>query len=166
MSLQQGRVNNGLCPQCGKPSAPYYYCVDHRVERSIGGLLNRMSKHGVAKKEKEGRHSVYSAGSRTLAETPEFKQVPMPLWNEGKGGDDKRLRPRLRGVPVNIEKVTIGLLEAAGSRGATLEEIELAWGQLRTSRKHETVAGDLAALIKAQQKRERKAAKLRKGQWL
>lgn len=75
-----------------------------------------------------------------------------------KGWDDKRLRPRLGKVPVDVEKELSGIFVALG-RPAAIEEVIAAWGQLRERRKHESTAGDMAALIAAKRKREIRAAK-------
>ncbi len=156
MSKQQDRVNQGLCPRCGNKAAPYYLCYDCRLSDSLRRGLNRGEAQGVLKHERDGNAKNWSL---TGDETKDWSWTSV-VWGEGRQ-DDKRLRPRLRGIPVEVESVTIDLLRASGKRGTTLEEIEAAWGQLRTSGKHETVAGDLAALVRAQQKRERRAAKLR-----
>ncbi len=152
---QQERVSNGLCPRCGKPAAPYYYCSEHRFDASLGRVLRRGQKLGVFDSEKrpgDKRLNWWTIGPN------ELKPSDWRAQGSQLRDSDKRLRPRLKGIPVDVEKTLISMMRAIG-KPLMIEEIEVAWGRLRTSRKHETVAGDLKALIVAQQRRERRLAK-------
>ncbi len=160
MKIQQTRINAGLCPNCGKEAAPYYLCPDCRGLKSLGGMLNRGEKYHIFTSERRGRTKLWRTGSYQGNRPPSevMGSKPMPLWGEGKGGDDKRLRPRVGKIPVNVEKELMGILLRLGAP-ATCEEIMGAWGKLRVRRGRASAACDLAALIKAERRRERRNRK-------
>lgn len=67
---------------------------------------------------------------------------------------DKRGRPRLRGISVDVEATLVAVIERIG-RPCALEEILSAWGKLR-DRRTAPLASDLATIIAAKDKREAK----------
>ena len=156
--LRQDRINRGLCPQCGKEAAPYYLCPDCRQLRSLGGMLNRMNKHDVVRKSKKGRFNLWFTGARTLEDAGGMKNRSYPLWNEGKGADDKRLRPRIGKIPVDVERELLEMLSRF-DRPVSEDEIVQAWGRMRVRRGRASAAGDLVALIKAERRRVRRCEK-------
>lgn len=145
MPKRDDRISKGLCPDCGQESAPYYLCGDCRFKQQIMRRLDRMAKAGGFIKEKRGREVYWSIGKRGVAETL--------VWRDPKP-DDKRYRPRLAGVPVDVETEVIGLLMRAG-RPCTADEIVEAWGRLRAERTG-SIAANVVRLAAAEQKRERK----------
>lgn len=149
-ATRRARVENGLCPRCGKEAAPYYLCSRCRLQSRIMHVLNRAAKAGGFKKERKGRESFWSIGDE--------KALASIKWRRELLEGDKRSLPRLGRVPVAVEAELINLLISLG-RPATLEEIIVAWGGLREKRKTASVAQDMARLITAQRKRERRAEK-------
>ena len=149
-TVQQERVAKGLCPTCGKEAAPYYLCADHRLTGKIERILRRVHAAGGVTREKRGVKAYWSMGDREAWDRLAWRPDP-------KDGD-KRLRPRIRGVPVDVEATVIEIMRSL-DRPCTTEEIVAAWGRLRTERQHATVAGDVAALIEAQRRREARNAK-------
>jgi hypothetical protein len=73
---------------------------------------------------------------------------------------DRRGRPRLRGISVDVEATLVAIVGRIG-RPCTLEEITEAWGRLR-DRRSSPLPSDLAVIIAAKDKRERKMAKRRR----
>lgn len=73
-------------------------------------------------------------------------------------GDDKRLLPRLHGVPVDVEKELFGIFERHG-KPMQMEEIISAWIFLRPNPKRKSITADMLKIMAAKEKRERKAAK-------
>ena len=146
MTKRQDRIAKGLCPDCGEEAAPYYLCGDCRFKQQIVRRLNRAAKAGGFIKEKRGRETYWSIGAKGVVENMD--------WRDPKPGD-KRYRPRLAGVPVDVEDEIVKLLIRAG-KPCTIEEIIAAWGQLRV-RRTGTIAGNVARLVTAEQKRKRKA---------
>ncbi len=42
---------SGCCPRCGKPSYPYYLCMEHRHYKRIWSILQTLVKDKVVVKE-------------------------------------------------------------------------------------------------------------------
>jgi hypothetical protein len=154
MEQRQYRIDHGLCPECGRESAPYYLCEEHRQLNSLTRMLNRMADRGVLQKEKQGGKSYYSPGVNS-ARCGDFS------WRQtlfDMDPDDKRLRPRMGRRPIDLDETLISIFETAGRR-LTMEEILSAWGKLRSKRKTESLVGDMSAIILAQHRRDERNAK-------
>lgn len=152
MTLAKERIAKGLCPRCGKEAAPYYLCADHRFEQQIVRRLNRGERIGGFRKEKRGRQTYWSLGSQNALDSMDWRD-PKP--------DDKRYRPRLGRIPVEIEDELIKMLTDLG-KPVTIDEILAAWGRLREKRSGGSVAQNMAAIIAADQRRQdRNARRLR-----
>lgn len=149
MTVQQDRVAKGLCPQCGKEAAPYRLCPDHRMIGMIARRLNRVHKIGGVSKEMRGGKAYYTMKDRAAWDKLDWRD-PQP--------GDRRLRPRLRGIPVDVERTLIEIISKSDS-GMTMDQIIQAWGKLRATRAG-TIVGDVLRIAGADQKRARKAAKL------
>ena len=148
-SLTAERIAQGLCPRCGTEAAPYRLCSKHRAEGMIGRICERASRAGGFKKEKRGNRIYWSLGNRAALDSIK--------WSPDVGLDDKRRRPRLGGIPVDVEKQLVAILTEAG-RPLGIEEIISAWGKLR-ERRTGSIASNLAAIITAQQRRASSNAK-------
>ena len=159
-SRRQRRVDAGQCPNCGKEAAPYYLCPDCRAKNSLRSKLNGMAKHGVVRKGGRVNLSHWWEGDVSL-ENSGMITKPSPLWGEGKGKDDKRLRPKLGKIPVDVERELVGMLQRF-DRPVSEEEIISAWGKMRVRRDRASAAGDIVALISAERRRERRSKKRRK----
>lgn len=155
---KQYRIEHGLCPMCGKESAPYYLCHDHRNIGALHRLLTKMVDQRLLTKTKDGRAYGYEI-NHASGKTPRDFVPGRASWLDLKP-DDKRRRPRLGRRPVDLDETLIGIFQEA-ARPLTIEEVVSAWGRLRSQRKHETLAGDMAAIIKAQRKRDERAARWR-----
>ena len=155
---QQERINKGLCPRCGKEAAPYYLCDDCRRSASLGRVLNQLEKRDRVRSMKDGGKRLWYSGPNVNDDTG--IGVVYPVWGEGKAEKDKRLRPKLGGIPVDVEQALIEIFRA-DERGLTEEEIYMAWGKLRLRARRDSAAADMRAIIMAERKRKRKRAKLK-----
>ena len=159
-SLARRRILAGQCPLCGKEAAPYRLCWTHRQQGRITRLLKRGGKYGVIKSERRPDGLYFSAGDRI--DDPEAKRLWYRWstdWNLPES--DRRGRPRLRGISVDVETTLVEVIRRIG-RPCTIEEITEAWGRLR-DRRSSPLSSDLATIIAAKDKREakmRKRAKL------
>jgi hypothetical protein len=158
--LQQKRILAGQCPLCGKEAAPYRLCYDHRQEERLVRCLKRGEKYEYFNSEKRADGKRYwTVGKK--ADDPATREhmrkwsVPIILPET-----DRRGRPRLRGIPVDVEATLIAVVTRIG-RPCTIEEISEAWGRLR-DRRSSPLPSDLATIIAAKDKRERKMARRRK----
>jgi hypothetical protein len=157
MTLQQDRILSGQCPLCGKEAAPYRLCWDHRQEARLVRCLKRGEKHAYFDSEKRADGKRYwTVGPKS--DDPDTKRK-MSKWSVPivPSETDRRHRPRLRGISVDVEKTLVKVVEHIG-RPCTIEEISSAWGKLR-DRRSSPLATDLATIVAAQDKRERKMAK-------
>ena len=145
------RVANGQCPRCGEEAAPYYLCHKHRQEGRIIRALNRGAKVGFLTKEKIGRDVYFNLGDQTV--TAKWGSTPI----SGLPDSDKRSRPRLRGVRVDVEQTLLNVIRFIG-RPCTLEEIQAAWGRLR-DRRDSPLPNDLGRLIAAEDRRAARNAR-------
>jgi hypothetical protein len=166
VNTAQERLRKGLCPRCGKEAAPYRLCRDHRLMDMLARCMRAGAQAGhvtAVRSTGRGRSILWglSDKGKAAAAAPNRDNSS---WNfraafEGRAGwEDKRYRPRLGGVPADIEREISNILIAFG-RPATIDEIVAAWGKLRETRMHKSVAGDLVALIAAERKRNARNAK-------
>ena len=156
--LRRHRVANGLCPNDGKEAAPYYLCHECRRKSFLIKVLNYFEKKGFVEKSKSGRTHLWKANSEKIkewehADTSDFRITAFDM----KPGD-KRLAPRMRGVPVDFEKTIIEIFMAEG-KPLSIEQVARAWVRLREKRKTSSLAGDMKLIIAAQERREAKNAK-------
>lgn len=152
---KQYRVDHGLCPNCGEEAAPYYLCHKCRDLTALTRQLNRMVDQGVLERERLGRGFGYSVNKTSGKTLDDF--VAYKAWID-LSPDDKRRRPRLGRRPIDLDETLIGIFQNAGIP-LTIEEVVAAWGHLRSQRRHETLATDMTVIIKAQRKRDDRAAK-------
>ncbi len=153
MSLQRERIAKGQCPRCGKEAAPYRLCFDHRLEARFTRNLNRGAKVGALTKEKRINGIYFGLPKVAPLNPARWGTTPIILPES-----DRRGRPRLHGSTVDVEATMLKVIEHIG-RPCTLEEITEAWGKLR-SRRNDPLPSDLAQIIKAADKRKRRARKL------
>jgi hypothetical protein len=156
LTLQKTRVLAGLCPNCGSEAAPYRLCSKCRGLASLTRMLTRWEKLGAVVRSKDGRVNKWLAAPGMTEKLEGERNRKYPLWE---GTDDKRTQPRLAGVRVDVAETIVSLIRDMG-HPMTIEEIQAAWGRLRDSRKHGSLAGDILAIVAAQRRRERRAAKL------
>jgi len=151
------RVERGLCPQCGGEAAPYYLCSKCRLKGRFARCLKRGARLGMFLETRDGRGFRYSkaAGIDDKKANAEYMKWATPL---NMPDSDRRSLPRLRGHRVDVERTLIEVMTHLG-RPSTTEEIMAAWGKLRGKRT-DPLAGDLARIIAADDKRKRRAEKL------
>lgn len=151
MSLRKERAAKGLCPECGAEAAPYYLCDECHRRRQVGRILREMTRQGFLE---EGR----DPNDRRKVTT---RWTGKPGWEEKatwRGMDyGERGKPRLRGVPVDVETELVRITVAAG-RPMSAEEIAAAWVRLRP-RPGRPAAPAMAAIVAAGDKRARKRAR-------
>jgi hypothetical protein len=152
VTLAKERAEKGLCPQCGKEAAPYYLCADHRTIAMVGRAMNRAEKYGGVTKEKRGGKAYWRIRDMAAIEG-NWRPCGWDL-----DPNDKRLRPRLGRVPIEVDRELLRLAYDMGCPFTT-EEIIAAWGRLREQRKAGTIAGNMAAIIKAQRRRDERNAR-------
>lgn len=140
------RIARGLCSNCGKEAAPWRLCGQCRFAEKIRRVLRKAKKHGLVKRTQKGRDVKWSLTDK------DWSGVGFREAQEG----DKRLEPRLGGIPVDIEDELVGILVASGVPMNEKELVE-AWGRLRVRRGRESAAKDLAYVIEA---RRNQAAKI------
>lgn len=155
---KQYRVEHGLCPACGKESAPYYLCSDCRFKGAIVHRLKRMVKAGAIETSKSGNSTLYKPAPNMIEIADTMRWGKEIFGKAGSDSTDGRLRPRLGRRPVDLDETLVGIFFDAG-KPLTMEEVVTAWGRLRSKRKTESLAGDMRAIIEAQRKRDRRAAK-------
>lgn len=147
--LQQKRILAGQCPLCGKEAAPYRLCYDHRFGQRLVRNLKKGVRVGALKIDLLKRYTI-ADDSKTQEWCKNSTKIVLPK-------SDRRGRPRLRGIQVDIEETLLKIIERIG-RPCTIEEITAAWGRLR-DRRSAPLASDLATIIAAKDKRERRMAK-------
>lgn len=150
MGVQEDRIAKGQCPDCGKEAAPYRLCYACRFKGKIVRVLNRAEKVGSFTSEMRGRDKYWKLGADPDA-------MNRLKWRADPKPGDRRTAPRLHGSRVDVEGTLIEIIKVIG-RPCTLEEIQQAWGQLR-ERRNNPLASDLATIIKAADKRARRAMK-------
>lgn len=151
MSLRKERATKGLCPYCGKDAAPYYRCQDcHQLEQVRKAIRNGL-RAGAFRQERcskdRRQKKVWLVPGADRSWTERDRSLSF----------GERDRPRLKGVPVDVERELYGILERAG-RGLTEQDLIEAWAKLRPRPNRQSIAGDLAKIIVAGDKRARKAA--------
>lgn len=156
MTLAQDRILRGQCPNDGKEAAPFRLCYDCRQSSRVRRALKKGAKYGVFKSLGKGKHSLWMIGDKS--------NNPEALRKSNRNGTpfhlpdtDRRGRPRLRGITVDVEATLMQVVGHIG-RPCTIEEITFAWGKLR-DRRISPLPTDLARLIKAEDKRKRRAEK-------
>lgn len=150
MGVQQERLSNGLCPTCGEKAAPYYHCGKCRFTNKIRRVTRKAERLGglvIEKSSEDRRMNLYSHKSTEAWRAGNWRDDPKE--------NDGRYRPRLRKIPVDVEKTLIQLFHDNGNP-LTEDEIFSAWGKLRTT-KNGTVIQDLTNLIRAERHRKAKA---------
>jgi hypothetical protein len=153
-SLSEDRLAKGLCPRCGADAAPYRLCARCREMDALGRLLNRGVECGYLRAEMEGTRKFYAIADESKRDAWRYT-----FASDGeKGYDDKRYRPRIGRVPVDVEAELINIFREAG-RYLSIEEVMAAWGKLRAGRQRASIARDMAAIVRAQDRRERRASK-------
>jgi hypothetical protein len=149
--LTQARLAKGLCPLCGMDAAPYRLCARHRQIGLIRRVANRLHTRGYLQKEKKGRENWYHKESHAPAlEESVYKEA---------GPGDGRLKPRLNHVPIDIEQELKALFVKMAGTPITEEEIIGAWQRLRLRKGRISVAHDMATLILAHRKREKRSVR-------
>ena len=160
MSLAKERVSKGLCPRCGKEAAPYYLCPEHRQSDSLARQMKRLENHGFCYSVKKGRDLWWTGNKAMDNVKPQdvMRCPPVPVWGEGKGQEDGRLRPRMRGIPTDVEATLIELFKHE-KQGLTTEEVIEAWGRLRVRPGRDSAAADMKHIIIAARRRKDRASK-------
>jgi len=152
MTLAQDRVLRGQCPNCGEEAAPYRLCGACRLKTKIIRIMRRGAKVGGFKIDKQGRENLYSIADAEKLHTIQWRADPKH--------DDRRSDPRLHGIRIDVEATLLEVVRFIG-RPCTIEEITAAWGRLRAERTT-PLPIDLARIIRAADKRKRKAEKAAK----
>jgi hypothetical protein len=146
ISLQQQRILAGQCPLCGNEAAPYRLCYNHRLSARMNRTLKRGVRLGALKIDNLHRYSI-GTGDNDGRWGKWGTKIVLPE-------SDKRGRPKLRGIQVDVEETLVKIMERIG-RPCTVDEISAAWGKLR-DRRYSPLASDLATIIAARDKRARK----------
>lgn len=145
ISLAQRRIAAGQCPRCGKEAAPYRLCYDCRFSNRVNRSLRKGVRLGALKQDNLKRY--YLGDGDTNRWVKWGTKIVLPE-------SDKRGRPKLRGISVDVEETLVKVIERIG-RPCTIEEIKEAWGKLRDKRSA-PLPSDLATIIAAKDKREAK----------
>ena len=154
MSLSQQRVAKGLCPKCGAEAAPYYLCDRCHFRGQLHRFLASGRKQGLVEQlvDPDDRRK-----RRFRATGPGI--VHKMSYNGLDPGD--RSAPRLKRIPVDVERELAAILEQAG-KPLDVDEIVEAWGRLRVrnqKRQRISVASDLAYIIESRRRRSEKLAR-------
>lgn len=150
-SIRRERISQGLCPNCGKESAPFHLCQDCRFGNKITAILRRGEKVGGFKSERKGRDTYWSIGANQRAlDTIKWRADPKP--------GDKRLLPRIGRIPMQIEDTIIAALMSL-DRPATIEEIRCAWVKLKANRGGGSLSSHVLQIIEAARRRGEKNAR-------
>lgn len=156
MGIREDRIAKGQCPNDGKEAAPYRLCFDCRQQLRINRSLNRGARLGALTVLGTGAAALFSinknASEGANRQWGKWSTKVILPENDGRG------KPRLRGQRVDVEATLIKVIEFIG-RPCTIDEISEAWGRLR-SKRTSPLASDLACIIRAADKRKRRAAKL------
>ena len=139
-------MDKGLCPRCGEEAAPYRLCGKHRFEGRVIRALKRCERLGALTSTGRGMDTYWNIVEGAELDTRWATPINPPEH-------DKRFRPRLGNVPVDVEKELIQLFIDTG-KPMTTEEVMAAWERLRQHRNRESVAADLKRIVKAQRRRE------------
>lgn len=142
--IARQRILAGQCPLCGKEAAPWRLCYEHRMHARIGNTLRNGIRVGALKMDAQKLVSLGDPNAKgRWGSTP----IHVPET-------DRRGRPRLRGISVDVEATLVAIITRIG-RPCSIEEISEAWGKLRDKRSS-PLASDLATIIAAKDKREAK----------
>jgi DNA-binding MarR family transcriptional regulator len=158
LNPRKERAAKGLCPECGAEAAPYYLCGTCRMARKLGAILRAGVRDGLVETVPDDGHD----RRKRYRLRPEARGLSEREINERwryreTDPGDRRNLPRLRGVPVDVERELANMLASSG-RGLTIEEIREAWVRLRP-RKGRPAATAMAAMIRAEDKRARRRAR-------
>jgi hypothetical protein len=145
--LQQKRILAWQCPLCGKEAAPWRLCYDHRLGVRLYNALRNGVRVGSLKRDEQKRYFIGDPNAKGR-----WGSAPIHVSET-----DKRGRPRLRGISVDVEATLVAIITRIG-RPCTIEEISEAWGRLR-DRRSSPLASDLATIIAAKDKRAAKMAR-------
>lgn len=160
MTLAQGRISKGQCPNDGKEAAPYRLCYDCRQMGRLTRALKRGERLGVFKRmdgaSRVTKKSLWFLGDKRddAAARREMNKWQTPFHLPE---NDRRGQPKLHGSRVDVDATLLKVIEFIG-RPCTEQEIVEAWGRLR-SRRNAPLASDLATIIKAADKRKAKNAR-------
>jgi hypothetical protein len=118
--------------------------------------LKRLSAQGHLLQKKDG-------GSYAWQIAPGMRDAPVDnRWQTSVVPDesDRRFRPRIGGIPVNVEAQIFRLAEGMG-REFSIDDIIAAWGKLRGEKKRKkgSAAADVRAIILAEDRRRKRAEK-------
>lgn len=119
-------VQEGRCPHCGKPCAPYYECDDRRAQKRILYVLHRLRKAGLISRESHGRGC--EATWRKI-NGADFDSIKTKI--SGRTGDSRK-QPRLNNRPVDSEAIFLEILRA-NSDGLHEHDIFRKFGELRVA---------------------------------
>lgn len=125
-NLKQHRIENGLCPDCGESSYPYYYCKKHRITRNINRVTKKLEEKGCLDVElDENGEKLYTLKEGVEIESKNFSPKAIK----------KMQLPRLGGKPMTGNVVDSAILEVldAHQTPLTLKEINLGVKQLKTA---------------------------------
>lgn len=148
--LRKERISHGMCPKCGKESAPFYLCGECRFGNKLVGILKRGRKHGALKSERRGRTDYWSIDNNAAWATIK--------WRPDAKDGDKRLLPRIGRMPMLVEDTIVAALMSL-DRPATIEEIRAAWVKLKSNRGSAALSVHVLAIIEAARRRGEKHAK-------
>ena len=155
--LQQKRILAGQCPLCGKEAAPYRLCYTHRQTLKLERMLKRGERHEYFNSEKRSDGKRYWTKGAKIDDPATKEQMSKWATAWHLPDTDRRGRPRLRGISVDVE-ATLAAIITRIDRPCTIEEISEAWGKLR-DRRTSPLASNLATIIAAKDKRANRMAK-------
>lgn len=161
MNTAQARLNAGLCPQCGKDAAPYRLCVRCRALDQVRRFARRGAACGALSYEPDPadrRRKLVAIKDDSKRDEFSFAS-PGFAWTMDPEVD-RRFRPRLRGVPVDVAGQVVEIFRARGEP-MTEQEIMAAWGRLRVKPDRESAARDVVRIIEADRRREVRAGRRR-----
>lgn len=157
MTLRKERAAKGLCPNCGEMAAPYYLCGKCHCLNQLRKMARTMPGRFTWEPDPSDRRRKL-IGLASWVGRLEIEEMAVLKPRELDFGE--RGKPRLRGVPVNVQEELLGILARAG-RPMSEEEIIAAWVKLRPRPNAGSVAANMARVVAAQDKRARRMARNR-----
>ena len=154
--LQRERILRGQCPLCGEEAAPYRLCYSHRFRQRLDRSLKRGEKLQTLKSFGTSGNKTWWLGDKH--DDPDANRLarrwatPIHLPET-----DGRTKPRLRNIPIDVEKTLMDVIRFIG-RPCSAEEIIGAWGKLR-DRRSSPLSHDLGRILKAVDRRNRRLQK-------
>jgi hypothetical protein len=155
MSLRQERIAKGLCPKCGAEAAPYYLCQRCHLRGQIYRFCASTQKQGLIE------ISVDPDDKRKRRVRAAHPHIDVDQISYSGLGLGERAAPRLKRIPVDVERELVALLERAG-KPLHVDEIIEAWGRLRVQsqrRQRISVAIDLTYIIESRRRQTDKLAR-------